>query len=169
MIAFWKDDPRAPPPPPALSQSKSDSSGDIPVLQWPRLFTQPIEESKKRKTAPTDGDRDSDGRRTNHKPVLNNEAVLLVDPVVEVLPTQPEAEGAGGGGDKKESRDRRRIVKRGVDLLEEEVFTYFEALNSGLVLSGKGICSLNCGGTCAMCKQFAAANANANADEKVIS
>ena len=49
----------------------------------------------------------------------------------------------------------RRKLRRGVDLLEDDVFTYFEALNSGLVLSEKDVCSLNCGGTCNLCKLYA--------------
>ena len=39
------------------------------------------------------------------------------------------------------------------DILDEECFTSFGALNSGLVISKKGVCSLNCGGKCELCRQ----------------
>jgi hypothetical protein len=41
----------------------------------------------------------------------------------------------------------------GVDLMREDVFTFFEALEPNLVVSAASACSLNCGGTCDFCKQ----------------
>jgi hypothetical protein len=158
MVAFWKEDPRAPPTP-----SPSSTAGG---LRWPTLLTQPLpgvatshlnaetKSKKRKKTTATSGDCDG---ASSHTPVLNNEVVILVDPVVEALSVvRPEIMSA------KDLRESQRGIKRGVDLLEDNVFTYFEALNSGLVLSGKAICSLNCGGTCVMCRQFAAAEVAAN-------
>jgi hypothetical protein len=88
-----------------------------------------------------------------------------VNPVVEALTNEPGYNSASATASARHAtakpvnweRKSRRRIKQGIDLLDDDVFTYFEALNSGLVLSGKGICSLNCGGACAMCRQFAAA------------
>jgi len=40
----------------------------------------------------------------------------------------------------------------GVDLMGEDVFTFFEALEPNVVTAATGACSLNCGGTCDICK-----------------
>jgi hypothetical protein len=151
MIAFWEEDPRAPPTPTWVNKSESKKGGGAKgsIVTWPKLLSQPFDVdnsfdkgSNKRKMSEIE-DSDSD-----HTATLNNKAVTLVDPVVEVL-EEFESDISN------ETRIAlRRKVKMGVDLLDDDVFTYFEALNSGLVLSEKGICSLNCGGTCAMCSQL---------------
>jgi hypothetical protein len=41
----------------------------------------------------------------------------------------------------------------GVDLMRDDVFTYFEALEPNVVTSVTSACSLNCGGTCEFCKE----------------
>ena len=42
----------------------------------------------------------------------------------------------------------------GVDIMGEDVFTFFEALEPNVVTSAASACSLNCGGTCNFCKQL---------------
>ena len=40
-----------------------------------------------------------------------------------------------------------------ISLLDDRMFAQFDALNSGLLLTENGVCSLNCGGTCDTCSQ----------------
>jgi len=43
----------------------------------------------------------------------------------------------------------------GVDLMGDDVFTFFEALEPNVVTAATGACSLNCGGTCELCRALA--------------
>lgn len=52
-------------------------------------------------------------------------------------------------------RGRTSTISRkggGISLLDDRMFAQFDALNSGLLLSENGVCSLNCGGTCEICR-----------------
>jgi hypothetical protein len=40
----------------------------------------------------------------------------------------------------------------GVDIMCDDVFTFFEALEPNVVTAARGACSLNCGGTCDFCR-----------------
>jgi hypothetical protein len=42
----------------------------------------------------------------------------------------------------------------GVDIMGDDVFTFFEALEPNIVTAARGACSLNCGGTCEFCKDL---------------
>ena len=146
MIAFWKDDPRAP-----RNPYPGKKRGSSIHLKWPFLLTQPMKSMSKQnnKKRKIDSDKsDSVEADLSHSPQFNIKAVVHVEPVVDVLDSRPEETLTA-----KQRNELRRRVRRGVDLLDDRVFTYFEALNSGLVLSEKGICSLNCGGTCALCSR----------------
>ncbi|GMH47382.1 hypothetical protein TL16_g00050 [Triparma laevis f. inornata] len=67
----------------------------------------------------------------------NQDAILRVDELIEDL-------------------EHPKNVVGPIDLLDDEIFTFFGALNSGLVIAKKGVCSLNCGGKCEVCRQRAA-------------
>ncbi len=43
-------------------------------------------------------------------------------------------------------------ARLGVDIMNEDVFTFFEALEPNVVTASRGACSLNCGGTCDFCR-----------------
>jgi hypothetical protein len=46
-----------------------------------------------------------------------------------------------------------RRKRYGVDVMKEDVFTFFEALEPNVMTSANSVCSLNCGGTCEFCKE----------------
>lgn len=122
MVAFYKDDPGAPVMP------KREYRIGTKRAKWPAKFSQLRR------------------RATNVKPRPRNDFdatnVRLIEPVFESV--------AAMKGSKK--KRRRLDICPGIDLLDEGMFSFFGALDSGLLIASRGDCSLNCGGKCPACR-----------------
>jgi hypothetical protein len=134
MVAFWVDDPRAPPLPDAYPNGQS----------WPTTFTAPLQAAQTNSSATPAGAVSGVWRATP-----NPEAVWPVAEVWEPLESCSRSSAGCGRGSRSGGRGRRL----GLDLLAPSCFADCAALNSGLFLAGPtGACSLNCGGTCPACQ-----------------
>ena len=136
MVALWRDDPGAPPfPGPSAVGEKT----------WPASFLVPLERPC------------VSGRGERHVARRNMSAVRSLKHVWEEVAQK----GNGRAGKGQSSAKLQESASGGIDLLSEDCFTDFSALNSGLVIAGpsSGPCSLNCGRTCPACKEAASRKA----------
>ena len=110
MVAFWEQDPRAPPSPAGMGGGG---------MEWPKLvYNEDV------------GVETMQGAEGG---VYNRKAAVRVERLVEKVHN-----GSDVGP---------------LDLLDDSCFASFGALNSGLVIAKRGVCSLNCGGKCEVCRQ----------------
>jgi hypothetical protein len=123
MVAFWNKDPRAPPMPNANSKHTG-----LQRLKWPVKFGETVASKLP----------NSCQKRCNVTPSETN--VRYIDCVFQSV-KHPV-------GSKKR---KRMTIKPGIDLLGDDVFSFFGSLDSGLVVARSGVCSLNCGGKCPAC------------------
>lgn len=144
MIAFWEENPRAPPMP-----QSAEAGLEAPGLKWPAILTQSF-------GAGEDGESQSKRARPNGC-AQNLAAVIEINGLVQ--PLRCDSSSISSGKSKSKSKQAEKEAEAaaagavaGVDLLGGEAFTYFEALNSGLILART--CSLNCGGACDACQSY---------------
>ena len=166
MVAFYERDPGAPRLPPASSSP------------WTRVFTRGVEggeawstPSSSSSSSSSSSAASSSSSASSSSPlpsdlykcgrVENAAAVVPVEPVIEKIGKSNGKESKMEGKETETKRERKRKRQSGgggssggarLSLLSPSVFSYFEALNSGLTLTRRGVCSLNCGGKCESCK-----------------
>lgn len=75
-------------------------------------------------------------------PAVRSEAIVLANPLWESVTDESNASD--------ESCPKRPRLS--LNLMHENVFAYFQALDSGLLVGSQSTCSLNCGGQCDECK-----------------
>ena len=145
MVAFWREDPRAPPFPRQQHLPASPSAASLPSsfsprqLRWPSSF----------RDDESGNDEGEEEQEEDGEAWLNERALVKVPRVWEPLTVPPSSSSSSSSSP---SSDRQ-------DLLNSCCFTDFAALTSGLLVgsSAKGGCSLNCGGKCPQCLKGAAA------------
>lgn len=157
MVAFWVNDPRAPPFPAAPLAGQA----------WPATFTAPLPGL----AAPKKGFSTTPAA-VAWRATPNPGAVWPVAEVWEPLESgSSSGEGSGSGSRSgvvrgRSSRSGGRNRRIGLDLLAPSCFTDCAALNSGLFLAGPtGACSLNCGGTCPACQAQASGSSSSSSAE----
>eukprot|EP00616_Rhizochromulina_sp_CCMP1243_P018338 CAMPEP_0118972582 /NCGR_PEP_ID=MMETSP1173-20130426/8850_1 /TAXON_ID=1034831 /ORGANISM="Rhizochromulina marina cf, Strain CCMP1243" /LENGTH=565 /DNA_ID=CAMNT_0006922139 /DNA_START=107 /DNA_END=1801 /DNA_ORIENTATION=- len=130
MVAFWEDDPRAPPFPYPRTEEGSGTQAQTPT-KWVEEVLRPLR-----------------GPRVDKAELglVRDDEVLFLASIVEAV-----EDDRGSSPERPRTKRARLGRSKSVDLLDDRVFAPLTALNSGINLAEKGECSLNCGGKCPAC------------------
>lgn len=146
MVAFWKQDPHAPPFPTVDGQTDQRRKGlrkrkKNVAKQWPKTFVAALPQAQLAADSHKSG---GTTVRVNGCEVLRAQgATQCVAKLWEATSDKVTntSTGVDHGGQEAQA----------VDLLDPKCFSSLAALDSGLLMSKQGECSLNCGGTCEAC------------------
>ena len=162
MVAFWEENPNAPPM--KLASKSSSSSSSTTASRDPT-------HSKKKSWIDhfnvSDETVNKELQNCKTKHYVNKRGVIHVDKIVEKVPEisikkkrnmitlRPKKKLKTTTKEQQQTKDEeQKIETYHVDLLDSFVFKNFGALNSGMYIADPSIgCSLNCNGTCDLCRK----------------
>jgi len=156
MVAFWEENPNAPSfPTPNNPNNPDNPDNPDKALTWPLEFVQDLSTNPINPDSPhspVSPENSSSHDKNHHKSINNNPAVLNmnavwgVQRVLDRIDSPSSPSSPSNPVDITNEEDHTPSEPSvATDLLNDGVFSHFTALNSGLLLAKKGVCSTNCG------------------------